>query len=189
MTSIKEELDQAKERLAALEQVTNVQKKAKDKKLQIKIPIRLLRKAKAKPEKSVGVFMYHNREAEFKEVTYRDGLLYCGEQSFTYEPGCCYQLKYKRKRIPLYVIYEWSMIPEGGKTAEYRNRLVGTEFDKDLAEKLGVKSAGQQTIIRRIEQAEVDKEGKQKKPLGGMIIWIIVIVIIIYLASKLFGGA
>lgn len=183
--SVVDKLDTQEQRIKNLETALRVENEGKNKKWRIKIPNKILRKLK-KTQNSSCLWLGHNSNAEFRLIEFKDGLLWQGKNSYAYERGAVYNLKQGRKRVPLVVVYEERLLPVGGKAEEYRSRLVGDEFDHELAEALQIKNIGQQTIIRAIEQAEIDKD---KKKTGGLsIIWIILLVVgALYLISQIFG--
>jgi len=179
----------ADERLRRLEEHTNIEgKKRKEKKLRIKVPAVFRSAAKKDPRVSVCLWLSHNKLAEFKKIVFKDGLLYVGENSYFYDERAIYSLKQGFKRLPLVVVKEDRLIPVGGVVEEYKSRVLLGGEDEDHTLEKDLHNHGQQTIIRGIEQAELDKDKKKGKG-GSVILWIILGVAALYLVAKVFGVA
>jgi len=191
--SLVDSIEEQEKRLSALEKVLDVKNGEKVKKVKIKIPGFLVRGVKKEDGVSVALWLGANHKAEFKKAVFRDGLIYVGDQSYGYEEGGVYQLKNGRKLMPFIVVFAWRLTMLGGSTDEAwarsrdGNGLVNGEELLKVAEVLGVTNFGQLSMVRRLEQAEVDKLEK-KKGNYTLLIWVVVIGIVGYLLFKMFGG-
>lgn len=194
MTSVVERQEEQEKRLADLEEALRSRVKEKDRKIRIKVPGWLLRQSKKDGSVSAALFLGANRVARWKKAVYRDGLVYVGEQSYGYEETAVFTLQQGMRKIPITVVFEWRLLPVGGRAEEVWARaregsgLVDSKVLGEVADALGLKNLAQLSIVRRIEQAEVDK-GEKKK--GGMAwIWIVLgLGVLAYIAMKFFGGS
>lgn len=187
LNDILEKLDQ---RLDMLEEKEYTKKKKKDKKMSLKIPSALIRQVNKDPNASLALILGHNRRAQFHKGTYEDGVLYVQGRPYSYEENAVYHLPYKKKMIPFVVLHEWRITPVGGDTEKYKVYLLNSKEDHDAEERIAsaLKNHGQMTIIRGIEQAEVNKDGKKKSPGIGIGFWIVGIGILVYLITQFFKG-
>lgn len=151
--------------------------------LKIKIPGSVKRHAKkAKQTNAIAIWHGSNKSVDFREARIKDGLIIVGDKEFAYEPEAVYY----HKKWPVVTVYEWRLLPFGGRVEEYR-RLAGDKIDQDIAKRLNIESYAQQTIIRGIERGIVqDDKVKSKGP--SIIIWLLIGVGAIYVISKFFGG-
>lgn len=170
-------------RLKELEEALHIQKEKKEKKFKFRIPIKFQRATKKNTQTAAAICIGHNRRIQWKKAVERDGLWHIGEQKYAYEESSVFFIK----NTPVIIIFEWRMIPVGGIAEEYKSRIIGGQEDQDNAALIGIKNFGEQTIIRAIEQAELDKDEKKKGGMG-WIIWILLGVGAIYLLSRFFGG-
>jgi hypothetical protein len=152
----------------------------------MKIPGRIASKAKRNKMKAAALWIGPNRRIEWKLANEKDGLWWIDVEkqkvSFAYEESSVFTFN----KTPIIILYSWRLLPVGGKAEEFQTRIIGGEDDQVLAEHLGIKTFGQRTIIRGIEQAELEKE--QKK--GGSMTWIWIALIAvgaIYLLSRFLG--
>lgn len=185
-----QKVDAQEERLKKLEAHTKIDgKKKKEKKWTIKVPGRIKAGAQRKGSFAT-LWLGANKGAEFKKVVFEKGLLYVGALSYAYDEGAIYRLKQGMKTLPLIVIYEDRLIPVGGTVEKYVSHVIHGKKDENAQKDLKktIHNLGQMTIIRGIENAEIEKDGKKKKG-GGIIIWIILGVAAIYLAAKALGFA
>lgn len=175
--NIKEKMARHEQRLKELEQT-----KEKKQRLKLKIPGTFLRKAK-KDNCFVAVILGADMKIKFANAQYREGLIYINDVSYGYDAATVYQ----HKKVPVVVVYEWRLTPLGGATEEYASKILSAEQDAEVADDLGLKNYGQQTIIRAIKQSEV---GMDKKKFGGIspIIWLFIIVGVIYAIQSFFSG-
>lgn len=150
-------------------------------------------KRKAKKEKKLGkhlaLVLRSNREAEFVWIKGEGGIDQYGKYDF-----CKYDASamYHYKKYNFVVIPEWRLEPVGGIVEELEQKAIqegklwGGETDIAMADLMGIGTAGQQTIIRAIEKAEVDKNDK-KKGNWGWLIWVGVAIVAGYIIAKLMG--
>lgn len=150
-------------------------------------------KGKAKKEQAKGkhlvLVLRNNRQAEFQWVKGEGGLDQYGKYDFCkFDASAMYQ--YKKHNF--LVVPEWRLEPVGGDVEELElkciqeGKLWGGENDITQADKLKIGTSGQQTIIRAIEKAEVDR-GEKKKGNWGWLIWVGVAIVAGYLILKLTG--
>lgn len=188
--TIAEDIKTMNERVGALENIDDEKKTKKKKKSfewKINIPLGVARKARKENVFAVAM-LTADKEIRFTNGYYNDGLLRVEDKQYAYEPGTIFY--YKKRKIPVVVLYEWRLTAVGGLTDGAKNS--GVDFtnegeDNKFAEKLGLTNYGQQTIIRSIQQAQIPE---QKKKLGGAsaIMWLLVGVGVIYMATQFFGG-
>lgn len=186
--SIVDQVQSQEERLKAIEERMP---KPKEKKWGFKIPkipSGIRRKAEKKPDMAAALIIGNNRRGTWEVATQKDGLWVVGKdkekRTYGYEECAVFFLK----KTPIIVLFEWRLLPAGGKADQLTTRVLGGEADVEAAEVLGIKSFGEQTIVRAIEQAEVEKD--QKKGGGGSwILWILLAGVAIYVLMKFFGGA
>lgn len=179
-------LKQMQEDIALLKRNMQDEEVRRYKKKEWKLPFGIRAKTK-KAVKQGGVlcvFLRNNKTLEFKIAKVVGGMFEIDKYQFSaYENDAVYHYK----KLPVAVIFEWRLLPIGGRAEEYRARLVGDERDEALAESLKITQHAQQTIIRKIELAELSKEQPKK---GGMswVWWIAIAGLAIYLLSQFFGG-
>jgi hypothetical protein len=137
-----------------------------------------------KPGKLLVVFLGLNRKARFLVGEIVDGLIRVDGKFYGMEEVSVYSYS---KKFSVVVIFEWRLLAAGGKAEEYRSRVIGGEDDVKVAEATGIRSFGALTIIRAIENAELDKSEK-KKGFGAWIFWIIGGIVVIFIISKLLSG-
>jgi hypothetical protein len=180
MPNVIDKLNNAEERLQYLEEKLRI---SKDKKLKKSIlPAKIRSFFRKKPEKLICLFLGSDGRASFKEARVDGGLLLVGNEQFSYEPGSIYTLD---KKNNLVVVFEWRLLPVGGKAEEFKTRLLGGESDAKLAQDLNITTYAQRTIIRGIEQAEA--VGAQKSKLGwNPVWWVLVAGLVIYVISRMF---
>lgn len=176
----------------------------------MKIPGKIKRAVMKDNNRAAAFFIGPNRMAEWRVAFARDGLWYVeGEErdakgekikdSYAYEEAAVFHLKQgKNKLIPVIILFSWRLTPAGGKAEEaatqlaekgiWNARLVGGQKDEIIAELAGLKKFGQQTIIRGIQQAEIEKN-MPKKSNFGWLIWIGVGLAALYVIMKLLGKA
>lgn len=177
-----EDIKEHEDRLKRLEEEKKKKELKAAKKMRVKIP-RFIKK-KPKDTISLGVLVLGaNRHAKFEKGTYKDGLIYVGDKAYKYEKGGVYHIK----KSPFVVLYEWRTLPVGGIAEEYKSRVLDGEDDEAVATELNITNYGQQTIVRAIEQSQVDDMKGKMKGLAP-IAWLFIGVGAIYVISKLFGG-
>lgn len=163
------------------------------KKKEFKIPGGIRSKAKrgVKDNKILCVFLRNNKTLEFKLVKIFDGLIEVDKYLFNaYESDAIYTYK----KLPVVVILEWRIIPVGGETdaiiqnnkPSLKAKIMGGLDDAENADLLNIKSFGQQTIIRAIERATLEDLNKKKKGFG-IIWWILIAGVLIYIVGKALG--
>lgn len=166
-------------------------KQKKEKGWKIRVPWKLQKKVLKADDKALVLYIGPNKGASWKTAVARDGLWKIEEdkddKGYGYEEQAIFYLKIKKKQVPLIVLFSYRLLPVGGKAEEYRAMIVGGKAEEDAAEKLGIKKFGQQTIIRAIEQAELDKDVKKKGGMGWLI-WVGVGIALIYVLSKFLKG-
>lgn len=145
------------------------------KKRDYKLPfgIRLKGRRAIKEEKFLAIILHKNHKLSFKLVKVVGGLVEVNSTSYkAYEDGAIYFYK----KFPVIVVFDW------------RLTLVGGASDFNAAKDNKILDLAQETVIRVIEKVEVEKEiGKKKKKIP--IAFLLVLVgILIYIASKYFGG-
>lgn len=185
--SIVDQVQSQEERLKAIEERLP---KPKEKKWGFRLPNMpggIRRKAEKKPDMAAALIIGNNRRAYWEIATHKDGLWIVGKdkdkQQYGYEESAVFFLK----KTPVIVLFEWRILPAGGKADQLTTRVLGGESDVEAAEVLGIKSFGQQTIVRAIEQAEIEKD--TKKGGSGAILWILLGGGVgVYLLMKMFGG-
>lgn len=159
------------------------EKKKRDPWIKIRIPRRVKVKAQSKRESNViVVWLGGNKRVDFKTGRIKDGLISVEGHEFGYESEAIYHYK----KWPLCVVFEWRLLPVGGRLEEYR-RLIGDDKTVEQAKTLGVNTFGQQTIIRAIQKAHLEGTGAARKGVS-LILWLLIGVGAIYAVSKLFGG-
>jgi len=186
--SIIEQTREHDDRLKKLEETIEMKGKKKKKGIKIKIPGFLSRAIKNDPNVSLALWLGANHEAEFKKAIYKEGLIYVGEQSYMYEEGSIYRLKIGKKRLPFLVVFEWRLMPVGGKVEEYHNRVLNGEDAEETAKKLGVTNQAQLTIIRRLEQEEAEIGKKKKGGFNMIVLYLVLAALVLYVIAKAFGG-
>ena len=180
------------DRLENIEKILEEQK-PKEKPIKgwkIKIPSFVKRGVKKGNNKAAALFIGANRRAEWRVAVAKDGLweIMDGEKkrTFGFEEAAVFDLKQGSKSIPIIILFTWRLTPGGGMAEEYRSRLIGGEADEKIATSLGIKTFGQQTIIRGIEQAELDKDAPKKGGFG-WVLWILLGLGAVYLILKYLG--
>lgn len=205
--NVPEKMEEHDKKIAELESYVNEKKKQKGFKL--KIPGKLWNKIKKSNDRAAALFIGPNRNAEWKLAVARDGLWWIEtdekdgkhrpiKDSYTYEEAAVFNLRQGRKMIPIIILFSWRLTPGGGKAEEikskwtdqnklpWQERLIGGKDDEMLADVAGLKKYGQQTIIRGIEQAELDKD-QPKKGNFGWLIWVLLGVVGLFLGAKFLG--
>jgi hypothetical protein len=190
-----DELREQNERLKEIESRLPKKEEKELKGWKFKIPMKVKRAALKEAGKAAAFYISANRTAEWKVAAYRDGnwVLQNGkdengkvrEEHYAYEEAAVFPLRQGSKQIPVIIILQWRLLGVGGKAEEYRSRIIGGETDEDAATALGIKSFGQQTIKRMIEQAELKKDEKKGMNLGWLI-WVAVGGAALFIIYKMF---
>ncbi len=187
--SLVEQMEKMNERLENMEEVSIAKKKKKEKKLSIKIPNFLARRADKDPEVSLALVLGYNGRANFQECRYKDGLLYIADRQYAYEESAMYSIRHKKKTLPFVIVYEYRLTPVGGAAEKLKDRVLNGEEIEVIAKEMGIHSYGSQTIIRGIQHAEMDKDGMKKpKKTISMAIWILAIGVVLYFVTQMLTG-
>lgn len=203
--SLVEKADNHEERLKKIEAQVAPKDGKRKREGKVSVPGNLLSWARKSPNRAVALIIGFNKVMLPKRAEARDGNWYIDGDKYNPHPYEEMSVFYYKK-TPMIIAFSWRLPLVGGRAEEFRirmeregksveeirqalagegSRLVGDEKDSLLAEALGIKTFGQQTIIRGIEHAEIDKE---KKAGGfGWLIWVIVGIGIVYIAMKFFG--
>lgn len=157
-----------------------------------KLPFKFRSKRKYKQGKVLVVWFGSNHHMDFKWGEVNGGLVKVDDEIYkAYERGAVYF----HKKFPVIACFEWRLTPLGGSSEDvyrkdlFRSEAVGGDFDKKVAEELGLSAHAQQTIIRSIIQAELDKDDVKKKPKKAVILFIIGGIVLVYLIAKGMGYA
>lgn len=202
--SLVEKADNHEERLKKIEGLVAPKDGKKKKEGKVRVPGNLMSWARKEPNRAVAICLGFNHQLLFKRAEARDGNWYI--EGDKYNPHAYEEMAvFNHKRTPFIVAVSWRILLTGGRAEQLRaiikhkkeigdsagdvqlegTHVFGDEKDAEIAEWAGIKTFGQQTIIRGIEHAEIDKE---KKAGGfGWLIWVIVGIGIVYLAMKFFG--
>jgi len=179
--TIKDEVDNLKQKTKSMESAF----KSADTKKKFNLPFKFRKKKPFKQGKVLVVWLGYNHNVVFKWGVVRGGLIIVdGEQYRAYESGAVY---FYKNKFPVVLLFEWRLTPAGGTTEQRLVKPIGGDEDKRFADDNGLFSHAQQTIIRAIMQAEIDKD-EQKKKGGKSIIWIVIgIGIALYFILKALG--
>lgn len=161
-------------------------KRMKKKEFKLPFGIKMKTRKAVRKGKVLAIYLRHNRNLEFRIADIFGGLIRLDKYEVNlYETDAIYTYK----KWPVVVVFEWRIMPVGGKVEQYKNRVIGGEDDKEVAKTLNITTDGQQTIIRAIEQAEKAEDANKKK--GGLspIMWLLIIGAGGYLLAKIFGVA
>lgn len=182
------------ERLRELETNMNViktQVTPKGKTKDFKIPAKARRRwrAELKKNKYLAVVLRKNRNLDFLWVEKKGGIIKYGEHDYIADEADAVYI-YKNK-IPVVVIPEWRLLAAGGIAdvdSKGSSVFFGGRTDIQLAQELGIDSAGQQTTIRAIEAAELARTEEKKKGKTNWI-WIALIgIAVLYVLSTFISG-
>jgi len=191
--SIVDKVEENEKKIHAIEEQIN---KKKNIGWKFRIPKKLLRIVDNDSSKVIALWISPNRSAEFKTAFARSGLWYIDDKTikttgqrdaYAYEEKAIFQLKIKKKRYPIIILFSWRLLPGGGDAEEYEALILGGKTSEEALKQTGIHKHGQLTIVRQIEQAELDKDGIKKKMSMSWIIWVLVIGAIIYLISRIWG--
>lgn len=183
--SIKDKVEQVDKRLKSVEGKDVLDKSKKP----FKLPFKFRGKRNYKKGKVLVIHLGYNHYLNFKWGVLQGGLIKVGtgdeEEYYDYESGAVYFYK----KFPVVVVFQWRLNPAGGMAEEYKNKNIGGDDDKGYADDKGLSSHAQQTIIRAIKQAEIDKDDDKKKSKKGLI-WIIIAGVVgVYLIANSMGWA
>jgi hypothetical protein len=141
----------------------------------------------SKQGKVLCIFLHANKNMTLKVVNIVDGLVEIDiglkkYQFKAFEPGAVYRYK----KWPVIVAFEWRLLLAGGIAEEYMAEVIGGDDSVAAAKELDITSFGQETTIRAIEKAELEKDQPKKKGMG-MWIWILVGGVALYFIAKSAG--
>lgn len=205
--SLVEKAENHEERLKKVEEQVTPKDAKKKREGKVSVPGNLLSWARKNPNRAVAEVVGFNKGILWKRAEVRDGNWYIDGDKYNPHPYEEVSVFYYKKS-PIIIVFSWRLLTLGGRAEEFRtkidgdgktletlkkeisqvqggSRLVGDEKDALLAEALGIKTFGEQTIIRGIEHAEIDKDKKHTGSFG-WIIWVIIGLAIVYFASKFF---
>lgn len=183
--SLKEEMEHMKLQLELIsaKMETPQKKKVREK----KIPSRSRREAKKglKDGKIMVVWLGSNRHLSFPVGQIEAGLITVNDKKYKLDHSAIYM----HRRLPAIVLLEWRLEPAGGEFDKVVDHAcgVGGAVDQERAKELSVIADSQQTIIRGIEQVEIEKDAGKKKKKISPIVWIVIAVIAMYLIGKSAG--
>ena len=204
--NVSEKIVEHEKRIVELQANIIDEKKKKEKGWKFKIPGKVKKEVLKSNDKAAAIFVGQNRLGDWKVAEAKDGLWWIEngkyddgkprKDSYTYEEAAMFHLRIKKnKLVPFIILFSWRLTPGGGKAEEmkskwideygdeWRTRLIGGKDDEMIAELAGIKKFGQQTIIRGIEQAEIEKDMKKKGQFG-WVIWAILGIGIVFLILK-----
>jgi len=161
------------------------------KKREFKLPAGIKGKMRkeVKQGRLLAIFLRSNKRVEFRIVKIIGGLVQLDKYDFNiYESDAVYTYQRGRIVFPVIVVWESRLAPVGGGVDEKitQARIMGTKLDSEDADILNITSYAQQTIIRAIEIAKAEELLKKKKGIG-MVWWIIIGGVILYVIGKAFG--
>lgn len=194
MTTVLEQLDSQEKKITELEQQL---KKKNEKPFNIRIPFRTVKDVKKAKEnnKVAALWVGPNKRAQWRSATYRDGLWYLDDKkikttgekkTFEYEEQAIFQIEQKKKEIPFVIFLDWRLVGVGGVAEEYEAHVINGKSTEEAARITGIHSHGRNTIVRHIEQSELDKEQTKKGGMGWLI-WIVLAIGVIWVLMRMFG--
>lgn len=133
---------------------------------------KLLGKGKiSKPNEVIIIYLRESGNAEVIVKESKRGFFAIGDKTYHENRDCIYTMLYDKKRLPLAIIPEWSLLPLGTKGWE----------DKDMQEKFAELQDHALKAIRNAELVRMgDKDQKKISPkavIGGLIILIVIYAI------------
>lgn len=179
MSSILERVERIEK--AIIEEEDKITKSKKKAGFSFKIPTSIIRKVKKKGGIAV-LLLRHNNNLCFTYGQINDGLveLEINKQKYTYDRIFYY------KKTPVCVILEWRFIGVGGVVEQEFFKQIGSKEFTEFEQVNHLFNAGQQTIIRAVEQSQVEEV--KKKGGGSLLLWILLGAVGVYLVSTMFGG-
>ena len=163
--SLSEKIDELNAKLQPLTKT----KKGETKELKLPFRIRMQQKRLAKKNKAAVLLLRENRTAIWKIGQLKDGMVEVDGRQ--HNASIDFIFLYKNK-LPFIILPEWSLDPIG--TKDYYDALDS-----------GVLMSPQNIIIRKIEMAEIAKEGKGGR-FSGMT-WVIIGLGVVALLYFIFG--
>lgn len=180
MTSLIERVDRIEKAIIEEEdKITNKKKKAA---FSFKIPLSIMSKTR---KGGVAVLLLRNNGSMLWSYgSINDGLVKVELNNQTYSFDKLFY--YGKKKTPVVVILEWRLIGVGGAVEQEFFKQLGDKDFNEFEQANHLFNYGQQTIIRGIEQSQVEET--KKKGGGSLIMWILLGAAGVYLVSTFFGG-